>query len=342
MSEAHAPSDVVDQAIAWLLRIEADPSARQQRAWTAWLASDARHAQAWERLRAIDRQCARLDAAAGRVLHRQGRAGRVGRVVNASTVAAGLLVLVCGGGMAHRWVPVSGWMAAYATATGEARVVVLAGGTRVRMDTRTAFDVQEDAVSRTIVLRAGAIAVETAHGDAKAFSVQTDETRVRPLGTYFTVRSEDGATDVTVLRSAVAVAILDSERVIQAGDHMRVDAFGAVTASGRAPAQSDAWTHGMLVADRMPLGEFVRRVARYRSSAVTVDPSIAALPVSGSYALADTDLALAAMAQALKVRLAKPVPGWTHIGPAERAGPATHGLSGERAGSPTSSGRTEK
>ena len=337
--------DAVDQAIAWLLRIEADPSARHQPAWTAWLAADARHAQAWERLQAIDRQCASLDAAAGRVLRLQGSARRGGRKVGAgksgsgksgagkvgaSTVVAGLLLLVCAGGVVHRMIPFSGWTATYATGTGEARVVVMGGGTRVHMDTRTAFDVQEDGVSRTVVLRAGTIAVETEHGDAKTLAVQTRETRVRPLGTYFTVRSEDGATDVTVIRSAVAVAIrgpvsskpvpplLASERLVPSGDHVRVDASGAVIAAGRAPAQSDAWTHGMLVADRMPLGEFVRRVSRYRRSVVTVDPSIAGLPVSGSFALTDTDVALAAMAQAVHVRLAKPVPGWTHIGPAQQ------------------------
>lgn len=349
MTRARKTTDIVDQAIAWLLQIEADPAVSQGPALAQWLAADARHAQAWDRLRSIDSRYTTLDAHAGRALRLSQPKPRAARKTMTQAVL-GVFVIACTAVVAHRFVPLTGLTAQYATSTGIGRSVRLADGTLVHMDTRTAFDVVIDGTTRTLVLRSGAVAIETGHGDALSFAVQTPQTRVRPLGTYFTVRRDTQSSDVTVIRSAVAVAVNDgaglatatsrtrradevnganatngavgfvpvlgpTERIVKAGEQLRVDAAGHVIAASTAAKYSDAWTQGMLVVDRMPLGEFIQQLARYRSDVLSVDPSIADVPISGSFSLADTDLALAAMAQAARVRIARPLPGWVRLMP---------------------------
>ncbi len=49
----------------------------------------------------------------------------------------------------------------------------------------------------------------------------------------------------------------------------------------------DAWTRGMLMADRMPLAEVLAELARYRRGVLRCDPQLARLAVSGAYPLLD-------------------------------------------------------
>ncbi|MCV6098840.1 FecR family protein, partial [Pseudomonas aeruginosa] len=49
----------------------------------------------------------------------------------------------------------------------------------------------------------------------------------------------------------------------------------------------DAWTRGMLMADRMPLAEVLAELARYRRGLLRCDPQLARLAVSGAYPLLD-------------------------------------------------------
>ena len=225
------------------------------------------------------------------------------------------LVLVCAVMATDRVVPVAGLVADYSTRTGEWRKVALPDGTIIFLNARTVVDLAFDAQTRTLKLRQGEVAIETAHDDQRPFIVQTPHTRIRALGTYFTVGTDNDRTEVTVIRSAVAIRVGAAERVFEAGQRAVIGQDGRLIWSGTAPQQSDAWTYGMLTADQVPLAEFVRKLGAYRPGLVTVDPLIAQLPVSGAFAMADTDLALAAMAQVVPVRIEQVVPGWTRVVP---------------------------
>ncbi|MBH9327964.1 FecR family protein, partial [Pseudomonas aeruginosa] len=67
---------------------------------------------------------------------------------------------------------------------------------------------------------------------------------------------------------------------------------GRVGAAGDArglafAGRRDAWTRGMLMADRMPLAEVLAELARYRRGVLRCDPQLARLAVSGAYPLLD-------------------------------------------------------
>jgi transmembrane sensor len=74
----------------------------------------------------------------------------------------------------------------------------------------------------------------------------------------------------------------------------------------------------MLLADKMPLGEFVSELARYRSGIVRCDPKIADLPVSGSFPVSDTDLALRMLVSTYPIQLTSVMQGYLiNLGPTE-------------------------
>jgi transmembrane sensor len=104
---------------------------------------------------------------------------------------------------ADRYLPLDYWLADQRTATGEQRTLRLADGTLINLNTHSAVDVRFDeaAPGRAAGRRD---LVETAHGDARPFIVETREGSMRALGTRFLVKREAEGTRLSVLQSAVA------------------------------------------------------------------------------------------------------------------------------------------
>src|SRR5690606_7134707 len=120
-----------------------------------------------------------------------------------------LFVMAClaGGGVASgAFGPLSGWLADEATGIGERRVVALADGSSITLDSATSVDVKYAANERRIVLRDGQIFVTVAPDTARPFIVEARQGTVRALGTAFNVRAYDGGARVAVTEHAVRVA----------------------------------------------------------------------------------------------------------------------------------------
>lgn len=220
------------------------------------------------------------------------------------------------------WFGWRGWRSSDAsadalTAVGEQRDITLADGSQLSMDTDTAIDVIFSAGERLVRLRRGRVLITTAkqrgsHA-APPFWVETAEGRVQALGTRFTARQERGSTYVAVMEARVAIhagvfapaadsMATGNPPILMAGEAARFDHLGVLDRSPIRSADS-AWAHGMLVADDMPLGDFVAELARYRTAPLLCAPAARTLRISGTYPLTDTDKALAALVRALPVRL---------------------------------------
>jgi transmembrane sensor len=76
------------------------------------------------------------------------------------------------------------------------------------------------------------------------------------------------------------------------------------------------WRQGRLVVDDWSLAALVAELGRYRPGLLTCTATVAQLRVVGSYPLADTDRALAALAESLPVRVERRLPWWVQIVPA--------------------------
>ncbi|MFF7706274.1 FecR domain-containing protein [Pseudomonas sp. NPDC007930] len=306
--EAAVSAQVLDAAIAWQLRLDGGATARQQAAFSRWHGESEEHARAWRQLGMLDQ---RFAAAAGPVRQvlvqpRERRSLRRGLAVLALAVAAG--------GLASQTETAGYWLADQRTATGEVRALRLADGTQVELDTHSAIDIRFDANERRIVLQSGDIYVKTAHGDSRPFIVQTADGRLRALGTQFLVSREAGGTRLGVVQSAVAArpAHLATEQVINQGQQVLMHK-GALSAPSSLPANSDAWTRGMLVVDNIRLADLLEQLARYRSGVLRAAPEVADLRITGSFPLHDTDLALRALQPTLPVRIEQRTPWWVTV-----------------------------
>lgn len=215
-----------------------------------------------------------------------------------------------------------GWTADYHTASGERRELQLADGTQMTLNTATSIDVKFDSEKRFVWLRSGEILIQTAPDNAhtsRPFMVGTRQGQLEALGTKFTVYQQANSTQLAVLEGAVKVtpkdADISQQIIVNAGQQLRFNRYG-IESSDALDHTAIAWTQGMLMADKMPLGEFVSELARYRSGVVRCDPKIADLPVSGSFPVSDTDMALRMLVSTYPIQLTSLMQGyWINLLP---------------------------
>lgn len=336
------PPHIVAQAADWLALLQSGGADEaQQRACAAWRSADARHELAWQRLAAIDgdlRAGTGEARAAGAPAAREALQG-VARRRSRRWMGRWLLGLAGTGAVAwslREGTPWPALAAEHRTATGERRRLVLEDGTRLHIASASAVDVRFDAAQRRIVLHAGEVLVESGHGDGRPLHVATREGVVTPVGTRFVVRrgsAQGGDGPWAAHRSTVAV--------LEGAVELRPGAAAAVrvasgrqadfTARGAGPVQPvpphrDAWAEGMLIAERMPLADFVGALAQWRPGLLRCAPEVAALRITGSFPLDDTDRALALLARTLPVQVEFRTRWWAVVRAADPArGPAPPG-----------------
>ncbi|WP_300756310.1 FecR family protein [Janthinobacterium sp.] len=325
MSSTSAQIDprAAHDAAAWLVRLRSeDCSAHEQLAWQAWRSSDPAHEAAWQRAELLCHSLGLLPPVAGmRVLDRPIRKTRRSTVKTlAALIAAGPLLWGAdhlAGGPA--------WRADVHTARGEIRAMTLDDGTRIVLNTDTALDIAYGRQERLIDLRSGEIHIETAPDIAsppRPLLVQTEQGRIRAIGTRFSVRHDDALfqarTQVAVMQGAVEIRPKHGElatRVLKAGEQSSFTEYAISTTMPLAP-HVDAWSRGVLVADNTPLGVLLAEIARYRHGVLRCAPELASLPVSGTFQLKDTDKLLHLLQRSLPIRLRQRTRLWITIEPA--------------------------
>jgi transmembrane sensor len=306
-------AQVLDAAIAWQLSLDSG-TAVEHEAFAKWHAAHEEHARAWRQLGMLDQ---RFSVASGpaRTALLQSRESIRRRV---RTLGSGLASIVAVMGLAlfaaDRYLPIDYWLADQRTATGEQRTLRLADGTLINLNTQSAIDVRFDEKQRRLILQEGEILVETAHGDARPFIVETREGSMRALGTRFLVKREAQGTRLSVLQSAVAAHPESSpeEQILREGQQVliRNNGMGPI---GALNLGADAWTRGMLVVDNVRLEDLIRELARYRSGHLGVTPAVANLRITGSFPLKDTNLALNALLPTLPVQIDQHTPWWVTV-----------------------------
>ena len=302
---------VLDEAAEWLMRLHDSGATDADRAaCERWRQADPQHALAWERAERLLGKLGGLPAALAMPALDRPRSHRAQRRAAVARLAA-LLAVAPAGWLVWSAADQRGWGADLRTATGERRTEHLADGSRLLLDTASAVDIRFDGALRLLTLRQGAISIETAADTAtphRPFVVDTAHGRLRALGTRFTVRQEGGRADggpvrLAVTEGAVEVTLRGAASpalVVQAGQQTVLRA-GDVTSPQPLQPEATAWTHGMLMADAMPLAAFCAELSRYRPGLLQCAPEVRALRVSGSFPLGDTDRTLTMLASTYPV-----------------------------------------
>lgn len=313
------PPAVLDAAIGWLVKLQSGTAdAALHDACRCWRASDPLHEQAWRQLQWAEEDFRLLSAGSAALACdtltqverlRNGRQGRR-RALKALLWGSGALGLGWHLGRQQDLLPPL--TADFRSATGEQRQWTLEDGTRLTLNTRSAVDLRFSTHERLLLLLRGEIHIDSgsdaAYGGARPLRVRTAQGLFQALGTRFHLRQEENATLLSVSESAVALPAAPgglaatAQPLARAGETWRITA-GEAHAVRNAAFDPAAWTDGVLVARQMRLADAVAEIGRYRSGWLRCDPAVADWPISGVFQLRDTDLALAALAEALPLRV---------------------------------------
>ena len=317
VSSKPVSAQVLDAAIAWQLSLDpGNPVEREE--FAKWHAAHEEHARAWRQLGLLDQRFSVTSGPARAALlqSHEGIRRRVRKLGSGLASIVAVLGLALYGG--ERYLPLDYWLADQRTATGEQRILRLSDGTVINLNTHSAVDVRFDETRRRVILQDGEILVETGHGDARPFIVETREGSMRALGTRFLVKHEEDGTRLSVLKSAVAANPQASreEQILREGQQvlMRNNGLGPIVALNPG---ADAWTRGMLVVENARLEDLVHELSRYRPGYLGVAPEIADLRITGSFPLKDTDLALRALLPTLPVQIERHTQWWVTLAKAE-------------------------
>ncbi|WP_409018869.1 FecR family protein [Brevundimonas vesicularis] len=204
----------------------------------------------------------------------------------------------------------------YVTGIGEQRVLQLADGSRVRLDTASKMRVRFTAGERRIELAEGQALFEVAHNPARPFVVSTTDASVTAVGTVFEVRRVGLETRVVLVSGAVDVAQAaapgtpqrlqpNQQSAIRAGK-AKVSTVNAETAT--------SWTTGELTFVDTPLAEAVAEVNRYLAAPIVLEaPAAANTPINGVFRSGDRTAFVSATAHLFNLKAIREADGQVRL-----------------------------
>ena len=317
------------QAAAWRVRLaENDLDGCPE--LSTWLAADARNATAWKRVEddwalfAEHASSPELLELRSQALARAREAGqdrwvrsRRFAITHRLGIAAGILLLAVGGLFV--------WMRQpdiYTTGAGERRVVTLADGSQVALDSRSEVSVQYSAHARELTLTKGQARFDVVHDIERPFSVTADRHKVIATGTSFNVDLFGPSLLVTLIEGRVVVSstvpLVDLSKIDTSPGRITLDVGEQVVFSPQAPpkvarvnlGQASAWENGEVMSDNDPLSTIVERINRYAQHPVIItDEQTAELRISGVFHTGDVEGFVTAIATYLPVHAEKEADG---------------------------------
>lgn len=321
------------EAAAWRVRL-AENDMEGCPELSAWLTEDSRNAAAWQQVQedwslfgeqANSPEVLELRSAALAHAHEagQGRWVRSRRfaIAHPLGIAAAILVLVAGGLFV--------WMRqpeVYTTRAGERRIVTLADGSQIALDSRSEVRVRYSAHARELTLTNGQARFDVAHDIERPFSVSADGHKVIATGTSFNVDLFGPSLLVTLIEGRVVVSSTPSLSVLTKVDipeaRITLDAGEQVVFSPKAPpsvarvnlGQATAWENGEVVSENDSLATVVARINRYAQHAIIIgDPETGELHISGVFHTGDIDGFVSTIVAYLPVRAEQDTDGTTRL-----------------------------
>ncbi|MEJ0037904.1 MAG: FecR domain-containing protein [Gammaproteobacteria bacterium] len=302
------------EAAAWFARLRADDvMERDKAAFQSWLATDARHRAAYERLERVWSVSATFagDASVGRAVHehahragaqqgetspkRRARAWAYGSAAAAALAICAVGTLTLAPHFAGR---------DYSTRVGEQRTIALDDGSRLTLNTDTKLNVRYARGTRLVRLARGEAYFRVAKDSNRPFLVDTGQGTVRAVGTEFDVYR--GETDVTV--TLVEGKVLVGEREVPLIAGQRIVLNGARDAAAAEPAaieKSTSWLSGRVIFDNEPLRSAAAELNRYSQTKVLINGTAGDLRITGVFLTDHNQTFVSAVQGAFSVTVAR-------------------------------------
>lgn len=306
MSESFDHDDVDATARRWFIRQQGRAlSAEEQRVLTDWLAASPDHRIAWARAeeawQSLDRFRTDLSYELNKARRYHPRHDSPGYL----KWAAAALVLIA---LPVLYRESTGTPQHWQTTTGKQQHITLDDGSRLSLDTATRVTVTQSWFQRLIQLQEGEIYLEVAL-DWRPLQVTTTDTRIRDIGTRFSVRDTSEKFTVQVEEGAVEITRQDRHLVLHAGEtvtrHPATDQWQLAAAQG----EIANWRQGVLVFNQHRLPEVLQELARYHAVRFDLaDPALEKQQISGRFRLDELDTTLRIIAETLNLNIEHPTP----------------------------------
>lgn len=284
------PEQVQETAARWFARLRGDAVAASTRAeFAAWLAADPAHAEEYSLLEQLWDNAARL----------QTRPRKSGRALATAALAAAALFL----GWFNLAPPTDTLLS---TVAGERRHVQLDDGSELDLAPQTQVSVRFGKGQRQLELAQGSIAISVAADAQRPFEVLAGSSRIRDIGTRFTVDRRANELRVGVAEGMVEVSPGDAQQtrqILRAGEALTIvdGEIRPVLAVDRNNLL--AWTKGQLIFEEAPLSEVVAALNRFRKTPIVLgDPQAGRQRISGVFLIADEATAPLALARIAGLR----------------------------------------
>jgi len=298
-------------AASWATRRDLGTlSPAEEAEFQSWLAADKRHLGAYGRAEAV---LFRLDRLNGASLD-GGSSENVPppywnrrRLVLAGSAAASIAAAV---GVALH-LPGSVGENTFSTAIGQIREVVLADGSVVILNTDSKIRVRFTEDVRDIALLRGEAQFDVAKNKKRPFIVSAGDTRVRAVGTSFTVSMlPKRPVRVLVKEGVVELQRADAATAIPVRASANIQAIAPVGAPFVTLAVPEeklvrdlAWQQGRIALDNQSLEDAAEEFARYSEVRIVVAPAVSDRTVTGLFASNDPVAFARAAAAVLKLRV---------------------------------------
>ncbi len=195
----------------------------------------------------------------------------------------------------------------YSTDIGEQRLITLPDNSTVLLNTKSQFSIAYNAEFRDIYLIQGEAHFDVQSSTERPFRVFAGKSKVRAVGTAFSVRLKKATVDVTVTHGSVEIdsirdslvgtpaplgdSILGTRSIVSAGQSAEFDQVAGTIETTSLPDVSlvPAWHHGKLKFTGEPLEQVVEEISRYSPlSIVILDSELRSLRIGGLFDVGET------------------------------------------------------
>jgi transmembrane sensor len=211
-------------------------------------------------------------------------------MLSAYAAAAALAILAVGIAAWQRTSP-----SGFQTAHGEQRIVTLADGSTVALNTDTHVTIGFSSKARDVFLKSGEALFQVAPDPNRPFTVHAATGHARALGTRFNVLAQDDDVTVSVLEGRVEVSPASrgsSKKLLDAGESTAYDSRGTLMTPEPTRASAErivAWREGKLRFESLRLDHAVREYNRYAKKPIRLEIREAGnVEISGVFRIGDS------------------------------------------------------
>jgi transmembrane sensor len=199
----------------------------------------------------------------------------------------------------------------YTTGIGERKIITLADGSRIELNTDSVLRLSAENDGRKAWLDKGEAYFQIRHDAAHPFNVVAGDHRVVDLGTRFVVRKEPSRIEVSLVEGSARVDTLSTWRPSQSallapGDVVvaTTDSMSLRKRSGASLADELGWRRGLLVFRDATLAEAAAEFNRYNTHKIVIANNAAAhLIVGGTFPANDSAMFVRAAERLFKLHV---------------------------------------